>query len=110
MADITFYSGSAEYISATVDSSADPTGGTVEFNFTTDENDPTSGWVAGAWDGSATLKQTGTSAEHYETSARILVGVGTSWVLVGDVGYVGWVKVTSGSEAVVRRFVTIRTT
>jgi len=89
---------SKEYIYTNVTALADPTPVAVEFNFTALGVEPTSGWVAGSWDGTATDIGNGL----FRARARILVGAGTSFPLANGTYWV-WVRVNSTPEAPVRR-------
>lgn len=95
---LTIPSISKEYVYAAVTALADPTPVSVEFNFTAAGTEPTSGWIAGSWDGAATAVGNGL----FSARARVLVGAGTSAVLTNGRYWV-WVRVNSTPEAPVRR-------
>lgn len=111
MATLEISSGSVEPIGAVVTSGADPTGLTVKFNFTTDADDPSTGWVAGAWDGTAVLIKTVGGVSTYETKAKISVGTGTTFgALIEDTTYRAWVQVTDTPDVPVKHFAWVHVT
>lgn len=95
---LTIPSISLEYVYTTVTALSDPTAATVEFNVTAVGTEPTSGWVAGEWDGAATSIGNG----RFKATAKVLVGTGSSFALT-DGAYWVWVRVNSAPEAPVRR-------
>ena len=106
MATVTIPSTSIEYYVAEIDSDNDPTGGSIEFAFTTSIDDDGASWVAGAWYGSAVLQSDST----YATKARILVGPAQAITLTEGVTYVAQVRVTASPEVPVMDVGTVRVT
>lgn len=95
---------STEYLRCKVIAQTDPTAGTVHFSTAAVGSEPVS-WTAGAWNGSATVRTDGS----YEAEARILCGA------AGDItptagSWSAWVRVTLGSEAVIRQFALLTVT
>lgn len=88
---------SVEYVRVRIRSLADPTGVAVEFAFPAASSDPST-WVAGAWEGAT--EQIG---DYYFTTARILVGSGTSFALAEGV-FDAWVRVAAVPETPARKF------
>jgi hypothetical protein len=87
---------SKEYLVTTVTASADPTGVTPQFAFTTTLEDPVT-WITGEWVDDTTY------------DARLLVGPGTTAVLTAGLWFC-WLKITDSPEVPVRRFDMLRVT
>lgn len=92
-------SSSVEYIKALVVTDVTTASATVEMAFLAPGTEPTNEWVSGSWEAAVTSLANG----DFERTAQILVGPGTSWVLSAGT-YVAWIKVSVGSEAIVRPF------
>jgi len=96
---------SVEYIKALVVTDVDTSSATVSFAFVSPGTEPTNEWVAASWYNSASQRQNG----DWERTAQVLIGSGTDWELTNGL-YDGWIKVSVGSEAIVRPFLSVKIT
>lgn len=95
-ASLVIPSASVEYLTVDVLAASDPSSATVDFATSADGNEPTTGWVAGSWTGTATALTDGT----YRRRARVLFG---STLNPGAGRWLVWVRVNSAPEAVIRQ-------